>query len=100
MGFFEHIIAGAAYMALLLLDLTILFSVIRMMARRWPHQWLRALDQIGRPLIDLCLQYTDLLSRRFSTGKLRETQLIVLSLCVLVVIRTLLAGILRLLMTL
>ena len=99
MGFFEHIVAGAVYMTLLLLDLTILFSIIRIMASRWPHQWLLALNQVGRPLIDLCLQYADLLSRRFCAGKLRKMQRVVLYLCALVVTRTLLAGILRLLIT-
>ena len=100
MGLFEHIIAGSVHMSLALLDLTILFSVIRIMVSRWPHQWLLALDQVGRPLIDLCLQYADLLSRRFCAGKLLETQRVVLCLCVLLVTRTLFAGILRLFMTL
>ena len=100
MGIFENIITGMLYLVVVLLDIMILFSSIRLLVRRWPNQWLLAFNQIGEPLADRGLNFFDQAAHRLRIGHFSERSRTVLTLCALIIIRFILIGLYQLLVRL
>ena len=100
MGIFENIIAGILYLAIMSLDIVILFSSIRLLVNRWPYKWLLAFDRVGEPLVKCCLTCCDQVARRLGIDTFRPQRRLVCTLLGLMTIRILLAGIWQLLVRL
>ena len=100
MGLFGNIIAGTLYLIVLPLDVLVLFVGIRVLVRRWPRRWLIAWDRIGTPLVELYLEQVGPVAHKLGADRLSEKGQMMLSFGILLALRLVLAGILRLLVSL
>lgn len=55
MGLFGHLIVGVVHLVLVALDIMVFFLIVRLVFRRWTVAALKALDDVGAPLIDRVL---------------------------------------------
>lgn len=64
MGLINAAVGALLYFLVVGLDLALLFTATRGLARRWPVGPLRGLDGVGKPLLDYLLTEADRLGRR------------------------------------
>jgi hypothetical protein len=97
MGIIPHLLAAAASLVMVVIDVAIMLVLVRLAASRWHSRLLTAIDVAGRPVTGELVRMTDHLwawlrtARRLSTGgrllaalgMLMVVRLILVSLCVL-----------------
>jgi hypothetical protein len=98
MGIIPHLLATAASLVMVAIDVAIVLVLVRLAASRWHNRLLTAMDVAGRPFVDELAVQVDRLcawlrtAPRLSTrgrllaalGMLMVLRLVLVSLCVLV----------------
>lgn len=52
MGLFGNLLYGILHLGVVGIDLVTFFLVVRLLAARWPLEWLKAFDRVGAPIVD------------------------------------------------
>ncbi len=88
MGVISSLLVAIVHIFLVVLDLTILFLVIRILRRWWTHRLIGALDALGAPLVDEVSAYAGTVWRRVFPGSCPSSMgRVALALTVAVVVR-------------
>ena len=90
MGIIINLLFSFIHLALVGIDLTVFFVLVRILSYRWHPAWLKSFDSVGKPLLDTLNNYTVKFSYRITHATFSKRVLLIINLITLVIIRILL----------
>jgi len=95
MGLFMYLILSFVHLLLLALDILCFFVIIRMLRSRLSYIWIKTIDDLGGPLVDLYVSYLQKTINRISTKRFSTPGFLNIAMITLVITRIFLVALFR-----
>jgi len=87
MGIFINLMLSVLHLLLIFIDVLFFFIFARILCYRWEFSWLRALNSIGKPLVDWFTSYIERAINRINNKTYSQKALLVIGMLTLMFAR-------------